>query len=493
MSRALWFVVGVPLVLLMVIGGTWIWLEKREAAIANRPVDLSKSIETMKTADWPTRVEAWRDKLPPKSDTTNPFVEAGKQWDAARSDPVIRAAVLSFRPTLDRLNEPPTFGEEELIELVTEWNAANSYHFEQLTPGDEGLLLTFAVVRSAEPLATLDAATDEQLLNSDFGVDYRTGLLMERDLDRLSLTAGLTFLFRLSALRAAADGDWETVTRRLRQLSMLADAAGRSAYGFAELNTRGNFNWRGTQILHDVLPLLSTEAMADPKVLANLDALDEMLADDASLIDEAKRAFEAEAVAMLQLAESIAAASPEQRREMVENYSADALETQTAVVIEGCNRAARAVESLSVDDAMNVLDHAGLLAAAGEDTGQTADLLNTAMRTVERVYLDRAGRRLARVALALHRYRIDHDNTLPATLDDLVPTYLEVVPIDPMSRDRLAIQYDPVRRRIWSASLNRADDGGATPGEVHPSSAFDLVEPLDGWWSPGAEAKKDEE
>ena len=98
MSRALWFVVGVPLVLLMVIGGTWVWLEQREAAIANRPVDLSESIAKLEAAGWSTSVEAWRDKLPPTSEPTNPFMTAADQWDAVRSDLLVRAAERRFRP-----------------------------------------------------------------------------------------------------------------------------------------------------------------------------------------------------------------------------------------------------------------------------------------------------------------------------------------------------------------------------------------------------------
>jgi hypothetical protein len=44
-----------------------------------------------------------------------------------------------------------------------------------------------------------------------------------------------------------------------------------------------------------------------------------------------------------------------------------------------------------------------------------------------------SGLRAADAALGVARYRLQHDGKLPASLDELVPAYLEVVPVEPQS------------------------------------------------------------
>ncbi|MCP4707862.1 MAG: hypothetical protein GY869_04490 [Planctomycetes bacterium] len=66
----------------------------------------------------------------------------------------------------------------------------------------------------------------------------------------------------------------------------------------------------------------------------------------------------------------------------------------------------------------------------------------------------------ARTALAIEHYRLDHDNQLPITLNDLIPDYCQSVPLDPF--DGLPIKYLKIDSGylIYSVGLDLTDDGG---------------------------------
>ncbi|MEM9166095.1 MAG: hypothetical protein AAGB48_03625 [Planctomycetota bacterium] len=79
-----------------------------------------------------------------------------------------------------------------------------------------------------------------------------------------------------------------------------------------------------------------------------------------------------------------------------------------------------------------------------------------------------------RTLIAMERCRLE-TGSLPATLDDLVPTYLDAVPIDPLADpDGTPLRYvvldepDAVDRRylLYSVGLDRTDDGGVQAQDV---------------------------
>ena len=84
----------------------------------------------------------------------------------------------------------------------------------------------------------------------------------------------------------------------------------------------------------------------------------------------------------------------------------------------------------------------------------------------------RADTRLTVVLCAIARHRLDHAGSLPAKLEDLVPTYLERVPQDPFTGN--PISYDPASARIWCTGEDGKTD--ATPVE-HPEVDTSLVPP----------------
>jgi hypothetical protein len=86
---------------------------------------------------------------------------------------------------------------------------------------------------------------------------------------------------------------------------------------------------------------------------------------------------------------------------------------------------------------------------------------------------------LLRVAVALERYRVANDK-YPAVLDELVPTYLDDVPLDPYT-GRLTLQYKPEPKdgkpfALYSLGPNGIDDGGTPKApEGKPWSEHDMV------------------
>lgn len=97
-----------------------------------------------------------------------------------------------------------------------------------------------------------------------------------------------------------------------------------------------------------------------------------------------------------------------------------------------------------------------------------------------------AMRRQAIIMCALYRFRIDHGGVIPVALDELVPAYLESVPVDPIDgapmRYTLAAGSDGEERdgaacKLYSIGFDASDDGGFL--------ALDPEDPLDTRPKPG--------
>jgi hypothetical protein len=78
-----------------------------------------------------------------------------------------------------------------------------------------------------------------------------------------------------------------------------------------------------------------------------------------------------------------------------------------------------------------------------------------AMR-VDELTIDRA----SRVAVAVERYRRDHQNTLPGVLPELVPAYLASLPADPATGGPLIYRRTADAYVIYGTGSNWKDDGG---------------------------------
>ena len=72
-------------------------------------------------------------------------------------------------------------------------------------------------------------------------------------------------------------------------------------------------------------------------------------------------------------------------------------------------------------------------------------------------------------AVAIERYR-GQKGSIPGSLDDILPLYIESIPLDPFTGKPLLYNADVQSYTIYSTGANRADDGGAVvPGPNEPA------------------------
>ncbi len=85
--------------------------------------------------------------------------------------------------------------------------------------------------------------------------------------------------------------------------------------------------------------------------------------------------------------------------------------------------------------------------------------------------------RCARTAMAIERWRVAHADTLPASLDALVPRYLTAVPIDPM--DGKPVKFRPLAKGyvVYSIGEDGHDDGGLEFGQRPKDKSGNAVPP----------------
>ena len=67
--------------------------------------------------------------------------------------------------------------------------------------------------------------------------------------------------------------------------------------------------------------------------------------------------------------------------------------------------------------------------------------------------------RAARLVIAVERYRLAH-GTLPATLDDLAPQFVDAVPQDPFNGMAMRYTVTPTGYAVYSVGKDGNDDGG---------------------------------
>ncbi|MGD0770497.1 MAG: hypothetical protein ABSB42_20115 [Tepidisphaeraceae bacterium] len=101
-------------------------------------------------------------------------------------------------------------------------------------------------------------------------------------------------------------------------------------------------------------------------------------------------------------------------------------------------------------DVHNVKSGSGLF------TSILAPSLSRAFDTLARV---EAGDACAQTAVAMTRFRLDH-GMFPSHLDDLVPNYLDAVPIDPFDGQPLRLAIKNGQWIIYSVGPDGVDDGG---------------------------------
>lgn len=88
--------------------------------------------------------------------------------------------------------------------------------------------------------------------------------------------------------------------------------------------------------------------------------------------------------------------------------------------------------------------------------------------------------RAMRVRLALYRWRLDHPDSWPATLEELTPTYLPAIPVDPWNGNPLL--WDKPSRTIYSVGSDWRAELPSVEKELERGSLGWFI---GGWESPG--------
>jgi hypothetical protein len=91
-------------------------------------------------------------------------------------------------------------------------------------------------------------------------------------------------------------------------------------------------------------------------------------------------------------------------------------------------------------------------------------LMPSVDRAIEQDFRHLASRHMAAVALATRAYALEHDGKLPERLEDLVPNYLPMVPVDPLAAEAKPLRYvSGEKPLVYSVGENGRDDGGKEP------------------------------
>jgi hypothetical protein len=84
-----------------------------------------------------------------------------------------------------------------------------------------------------------------------------------------------------------------------------------------------------------------------------------------------------------------------------------------------------------------------------------------------------ARRRAAQVAVAVARYRLTHTQRLPAALDELVPQFLQQLPLDPFDGEPIRYKRLATGFAVYSVGADRVDDHGLERPQQGGSKQFD--------------------
>jgi hypothetical protein len=98
---------------------------------------------------------------------------------------------------------------------------------------------------------------------------------------------------------------------------------------------------------------------------------------------------------------------------------------------------------------------------------------------VDAVSRNEAHRDATRLAVAIARFR-DKQGVLPSTLDELVPRFIDSLPIDPYSgKSLLYLNADANEYVVYSVGNNGLDDGGSSEPENQPADIVVRVKTID--------------
>lgn len=358
-------------------------------------------------------------------------------------------------------------------------NAIAHIHFEHLTsklielpgPGEtlsetNLLLVKQIVATNQEGLKLIYSA--EQLTNSRFPVDYSLGPLAK--LPHLSGLRGAARLLALDSFLKAGLQDTDGSAKAVQASFHLASALENEPFLISQLTSLAilDESCKSLERLLNKVPLSDPSLLSISTKLSSADATNYFLT---GLIGE--RAMNGEFMRLAQddvrkmIILSNQGADPEDKTspptrnpgfgwrylgffERDRNFYLRAMETNILAVTTP------PPASFALTNEVDALSRQA-------QTGYyiTSSLfLPSCSRLIGRVAIKDATIRTALAAIAIERWRNDHNGQIPNSLDDLVPNYLPSVPLDPYTGQPLKFKKKNKGYVVYSVGPDLQDDGG---------------------------------
>jgi hypothetical protein len=343
-------------------------------------------------------------------------------------------------------------------------------------------LANSVAAENAAAYALADSAFDKPRTDWHLRVRSPTISILLPDLsEQRALTSALSAV----ALAAHARGDEVEALHRIREIRRVASAMDHYVPCLVAHLVATGQRAAASQLLIDFAPNLKL----DPASLTEAQALLAELQDEQSARAGYRRAIQAERVMALDTANEVLAGRLSMgaisSRGGPSNGAASAISAYLGGPIILSDTREMMLISTDVGAASDLptwpaaRDRVkGLGDALRKEPGRHfwfAILMPSYDRSMLTLYRGLADSRLAATTLALRAYATAHDGRLPAMLNELVPTYLKVLPIDPFSPEGAPLRYLPQDPdpRLYSLGENGKDDGGSDRGRFAKSRRWE--------------------
>ena len=490
------WLIGAALVVTAITTAACVWL-------LMRPADFGPAEAVLRDAGVPTTTDDWIATLPavpedqnaagpfldamaalPKEDESETFellasLNEFPPMNAIRSvGEVDEAALIAALDAEIGRTEPEAAGPMERLKelLETGERPAMNRSLDSIVASvddfDAPFCATLVRLVAMEQRDTLELLAGTESLRypmlADFGVDYANhdGPLIGVLLPHLGPSRRLSKLLRADALASAADGDFGAAITRVHQMTSLAEANASAGQTLVELLVAIGLQRQASETLREILRHLPGDA--SDEVRAQLQSLADRLANEEVLWQSYERAYTTEAVLGLDSCRYLDSGEGDVEADMGINFNTRNLGTDARLLTEMYVEMFAAARKPDAVVAEQAITPDMVWEARSEKAGAQVALVLQSRRdgVLRSVYQSLADRRALRVLVALKLHGFDHDDKLPETLDALVPSYLDAVPIDPTRSGGKPIAYDPARGIIWTAGENRTDDGGTSVEEL---------------------------
>ncbi len=185
------------------------------------------------------------------------------------------------------------------------------------------------------------------------------------------------------------------------------------------------------------------------------------LAWDARLLLDLSEAVASDPRRTLRLDISIPSFADSLMRPVFRQGLASSLAVLAAVSDASRESTPRMLQQLSVIES----EHPGNTTAIRRIWNTTSMIVQLSAHSARTIASAQALSAAATVALAIERFRADH-GMIPAALVNLVPVYLNAIPVDPYDGAPMRLRLDADGYTVYSVGLNAKDDGGSLAGSL---------------------------